>query len=268
MNELQGFNFEGNVVPIKWVNDQLMFDAETVAKSVGLVSSSKGYINVRWNRVNEYINSAKSGRKIKSGDFITEPQMYRLAIKANNKTAERFQDWVTNEVLPSIRKHGAYLTDEKIEEALLNPDTIISLATKLKNEREKVEVERNGRLIAEQQVKEFQPKVSYYDKVLSNDALMTISLIAKDYGMSGAGMNKLLHKLGVQYRQGGTWLLYAKYQRTGWTHSETKMVSRKDGTEKAVLNTKWTQKGRLGLYELLKTNGYLPLIEMKDASAM
>ncbi|WP_255050970.1 hypothetical protein [Pediococcus acidilactici] len=61
MNELQNFNFEGNKVPIKWANDQLMFDAETVAKSVGLVSSSKGYINVRWNRVNEYINSAKSG---------------------------------------------------------------------------------------------------------------------------------------------------------------------------------------------------------------
>ncbi|MCQ0053622.1 phage antirepressor protein [Pediococcus acidilactici] len=261
MNELQNFNFEGNNVPVKLVNNQLMFDAETVAKSVGLVSSSKGYINVRWNRVNEYINSAKSGRKIKSGDFITEPQMYRLAIKANNKTAERFQDWVTNEVLPSIRKHGAYMTDEKIEEALLNPDTIINLATQLKNERE-------GRLIAEQQVKEFQPKVSYYDKVLSNDALMTISLIAKDYGMSGAGMNKLLHELGVQYRQGGTWLLYAKYQRTGWTHSETKMVPRKDGTEKAVLNTKWTQKGRLGLYELLKTNGYLPLIEMEDESAV
>ena len=261
MNELQNFNFEGNNVPVKLVNDQLMFDAETVAKSVGLVSSSKGYINVRWNRVNEYINSAKSGRKIKSGDFITEPQMYRLAIKANNKTAERFQDWVTNEVLPSIRKHGAYMTDEKIEEALLNPDTIINLATQLKNERE-------GRLIAEQQVKEFQPKVSYYDKVLSNDALMTISLIAKDYGMSGAGMNKLLHELGVQYRQGGTWLLYAKYQRTGWTHSETKMVPRKDGTEKAVLNTKWTQKGRLGLYELLKANGYLPLIEMEDESAV
>lgn len=257
MNELQNFNFEGNEVPVKLVNGQLMFDAETVAKSVGLVSSSNGYVNVRWNRVNGYIDSAKSGRKIKSGDFITEPQMYRLAIKANNKAAERFQDWVTNEVLPSIRKHGAYMTDEKIEEALLNPDTIISLATQLKNERE-------GRLIAEQQVKEFQPKVSYYDKVLSNDALMTISLIAKDYGMSGAGMNKLLHKLGVQYRQGGTWLLYAKYQRTGWTHSETKMVPRKDGTEKAVLNTKWTQKGRLGLYELLKDNGYLPLIEIED----
>jgi phage antirepressor YoqD-like protein len=78
----------------------------------------------------------------------------------------------------------------------------------------------------------------------------------------------LLHELGVQYRQGGTWLLYAKYQRTGWTHSETKMVPRKDGTEKAVLNAKWTQKGRLGLYELLKDNGYLPLIEQEDEKVM
>ena len=258
MNELQNFNFEGNEVPVKLVNDQLVFDAETVAKSVGLTTIAKsGNAVVRWNRVRKYLNSPE----VEKGDFITEPQMYRLAIKANNKTAERFQDWVTNEVLPSIRRHGAYMTDEKIEEALLNPDTIISLATQLKNERE-------GRLIAEQQVKEFQPKVSYYDKVLSNDALMTISLIAKDYGMSGAGMNKLLHELGVQYRQGGTWLLYAKYQRTGWTHSETKTVPRKDGTEKAVLNTKWTQKGRLGLYALLKDNGYLPLIEMKDESAV
>lgn len=265
MNELQNFNFEGNEVPVKLVNDQLMFDAETVAKSVGLTTVAKsGNAVVRWNRVRKYLNSPV----VEKGDFITEPQMYRLAIKANNKTAERFQDWVTNEVLPSIRKHGAYMTDEKIEEVLLNPDVIINLATKLKNEQEKLEAERNGRLIAEQQVKEFQPKVSYYDKVLSNDALMTISLIAKDYGMSGAGMNKLLHELGVQYRQGGTWLLYAKYQRTGWTHSETKMVPRKDGTEKAVLNTKWTQKGRLGLYALLKDNGYLPLIEMEDDPAV
>ncbi|MCT1176908.1 BRO-N domain-containing protein, partial [Pediococcus pentosaceus] len=105
---------------------------------------------------------------------ISEPGIYQLAGQSKLPTAEPFQDWIYEEVLPSIRKHGAYMTDEKIEEALLNPDTIISLATKLKNEREKVEVERNGRLIAEQQVKEFQPKVSYYDKVLSNDALMTI----------------------------------------------------------------------------------------------
>jgi Rha family phage regulatory protein len=134
----------------------------------------------------------------------------------------------------------------------------LRLAADIAEERDK---ERNGRLIAEQQVGELQPKASYYDKVLANPSLVTISVIAKDYGMSARTLNAKLHSLKVQYKQGTTWLLYSKYQKTGWTHSDTTMVTRKDGTEKAVLNTKWTQKGRLGLYELLKDNGVLPLIE-------
>ncbi|WP_419242120.1 phage antirepressor [Pediococcus pentosaceus] len=257
MNELQNFNFEGNEVRTVLINDEPYFVGKDIADVLGYSNSRKALID----HVDEEDKNTVTIRDGNKGNpnqvVINESGMYSLVLSSKLPNAKKFKRWVTNEVLPSIRKHGAYLTDEKIEEALLNPDTIINLATRLKEERE-------GRLIAEQQVKEFQPKVSYYDKVLSNDALMTISLIAKDYGMSGAGMNKLLHELGVQYRQGGTWLLYAKYQRTGWTHSETKMVPRKDGTEKAVLNTKWTQKGRLGLYALLKDNGYLPLIEMED----
>ena len=274
MNELQNFNFEGNKVRTVLINDEPYFVGKDVADVLGYENTSKAIRDhVDFEDKMGVQNGTPSitdslGRNQKP-TWINESGVYSLIWDASRQSknkeikqkASQFKRWVTNEVLPSIRKHGAYMTDEKIEEALLNPDTIISLATQLKNERE-------GRLIAEQQVKEFQPKVSYYDKVLSNDALMTISLIAKDYGMSGAGMNKLLHELGVQYRQGSTWLLYAKYQRTGWTHSETKIVPRKDGTEKAVLNTKWTQKGRLGLYALLKVNGYLPLIEMEDESAV
>ena len=142
---------------------------------------------------------------------------------------------------------------------LTDPDTIIELATQLKSERE-------GRLIAEQQVNELKPKATYYDTILANPALMTITVIAKDYGMSGAEMNKKLHSLGVQYKQGNIWLLYTKYQRLGWTHSETHMVKRADGTEKAVVNTKWTQKGRLGIYELLKQNDILPTIERGEVA--
>lgn len=256
MNELQNFNFEGNEVRTVLINDEPYFVGKDIADVLGYSrpdNAIRNHVDDDDKLMHQFSASGQSRNML----VINESGMYSLVLSSKLPNAKKFKRWVTNEVLPSIRKHGAYLTDEKIEEALLNPDTIINLATQLKEERE-------GRLIAEQQVKEFQPKVSYYDKVLSNDALMTISLIAKDYGMSGAGMNKLLHELGVQYRQGGTWLLYAKYQRTGWTHSETKMVPRKDGTEKAVLNTKWTQKGRLGLYELLKANGYLPLIEKED----
>ena len=250
-----------NNLKVKEENGQILFDAESAAIGLGIVSKAKGYTNIRWSRVNDYLDSAKSGRKIQKGDFITEPQFYKLAIKANNETAEKFQDWVTSEVLPAIRKHGAYLTDQKIEEVLTNPDTIIRLATELKEERQAKLVLKQQNSVLLQQNNELKPKADYVDSILANKSLVTITFIAKDYGMSGTAMNKLLHDLGVQYNQSGIWLLYAKHQKKGWTQSETHEVTRKDGTKKIVANTKWTQKGRLGLYDLLKANGYLPLIE-------
>lgn len=253
MNDLQMFKKGAVELPVKEVNGQILFDAEQSAIGLGISLEKNGTVYVRWERVRKYLNSPQ----VEKGDFITEPQFYKLAIKANNSVAEKFQDWVTSEVLPAIRKHGAYMTDQMIEEVLTNPDTIIKLATQLKTERE-------GRLIAEQRVNELTPKATYYDQVLNNKSLVTITQIAKDYGMSGGEMNKKLHELGVIYKQGNTWLLYSRYQRTGWTHSNTIMVPRADGTEKAVMQTKWTQKGRLGLYEFLKKHDILPLIEQDD----
>lgn len=235
---------------VKEENGQILFDAESAAIKIGISLNKKGVEYVRWERVRKYLNSPQ----VEKGDFITEQQLYKLAIKAESAQAEKFQDWVTSEVLPAIRKHGTYMTDQTIEEVLTNPDTIIRLATDLKNERKE-------KLMLAQQVTELKPKADYTDLILSNKTLVTITFIAKDYGMSGLAMNKLLHDLGVQYSQSGVWLLYAKHQTKGWTQSETTEVVRKDGSKKLVMNTKWTQKGRLGLYELLKDNGYLPLIE-------
>lgn len=249
MNELQVFNG----LKVKEVNGRIMFDAESTAIGLGIVESNSKY--VRWQRVNKYLG--ENSPLVEKGDFITEPQFYKLAIKANNETAEKFQDWVTSEVLPAIRKHGAYMTNQTIEQVLSDPDTIIKIATDLKAERE-----RNAML--SQRVNELEPKASYYDKILQNHSLVNISVIAKDYGMSAVSMNKLLHELGVQFKQGDMWLLYAKHQKKGWTKSNTTVVNKADGTEKLVMNTKWTQKGCLGIYELLKVNGYLPLIEQED----
>lgn len=260
MKDIQVFNYNDVELPVRTNNDgSIEFDAEQAAIGLGISFVAKsGNEVVRWERVNKYLSIATSGNdKIKRGDYITEPQFYKLAIKANNPVAEKFQDWVTSEVLPTIRKHGAYMTPDKIDEILSDPDTIIKLATQLK-------VEREGRLVAEQRVNELTPKASYYDLVLQNKTLVTITQIAKDYGMSGQELNRKLHELGVIYRQNKTWLLYSKYQRTGWTQSETFMAPKSDGTQKAVMHTKWTQKGRLGLYELLKQNGILPLIEIED----
>ncbi len=111
---------------------------------------------------------------------------------------------------------------------------------------------------------EMKPKADYTDLILNNKGLVTITQIAKDYGMSGQKMNDLLHKYGIQYKQSGQWLLYKTYHDKGYTHSTTVNIIRADGRTDVKMNTKWTQKGRLFIYNLLKQNGYLPLIEQDN----
>lgn len=123
---------------------------------------------------------------------------------------------------------------------------------------EKLELENK---MKDQQLNELKPKADYYDQILQSKSLVLISQIAKDYGMGAPTMNKKLHELGVQYKQGGQWLLYSKYQDKGYTHSRTINITRSDGRSDVRMQTEWTQKGRLFLYELLKKNGILPIIE-------
>ena len=261
MNEITSYVFDGSNVRTLVIDGQPYFVGKDVAEILG-------YANTR-DALSKHVDSEdKNTVAIHDGItrgnpnqiVINESGLYSLILSSKLPSAKRFKHWVTSEVLPAIRKHGGYLTDAKLQEALLNPDTIITLATQLKQERE-------SRLIAEQRVNELTPKATYYDQVLANKSLVTITIIAKDYGMSGKKMNALLHDLGVQYRQGHTWLLYSKYQKTGWTHSDTIMVDKADGSQKAVMQTKWTQKGRLALYELLKAHDILPLIEQNMEEA-
>lgn len=256
-NEIMNFEFDGNDVRTMQINGEAWFVGKDVASVLGYQRTAKAIQDHVDDEDKDEVPFQDSIGRMQKTPIINESGLYSLILSSKLPSAKRFKRWVTSEVLPAIRKHGAYMTDRKIEEILLNPDTIIKLATELKAERE-------GRLIAEQRVNELTPKASYYDLVLKNKSLVTITQIAKDYGMSGREMNAKLHDLKVQYKQGSTWLLYSKYQKTGWTHSDTIVVDRADGTKKAVLQTKWTQKGRLGLYELLKTNGILPLIERDD----
>lgn len=113
----------------------------------------------------------------------------------------------------------------------------------------------------DQQIAELKPKADYTDVILQNKSLVTITSIAKDYGMSGSALNDKLHRLGVQYKMSGQWFLYSKYQDKGYTHSQTQTIVHNDGTTSVKMNTKWTQKGRLFLYELLKRNDLIPMIE-------
>ena len=199
--ELQTFNFENQQVRILEIESEPYFVGKDIATILGYVKPRNAISNHvdDEDKTTALIQGTGSNYKTEAV-VINESGLYSLILSSKLPNAKKFKRWVTSEVLPTIRKHGAYLTPDKIEEALLNPDTLINLATQLKQERE-------GRLIAEQRVNELTPKASYYDKVLSNKALVTITVIAKDYGMSGKAMNALLHELGIQYKQGTTWLL-------------------------------------------------------------
>lgn len=249
MNTPQIFNFEKNEVRTFLENDIPYFVANDVAKTLGYKNPSDA-TNKHCKKALKTWGSDSLGRR-QSFKIIPESDVYRLVIKSNLPSAEKFESWVMEEVLPQIRKHGMYATDDLLN----NPDLLIEVATKLKEER-------MLRLVAEQKVAEYEPKISYLDSILSSKDSVTISQIAADYGMSPQEMNKLLHSLGVQKKIGKQWLLCKKHMRQGYTKSHTQEIPQTDGTVKVVMNTKWTQKGRLFIYNLLETQGYLPEMDL------
>ena len=264
MNDLQVFKNEefGEVRTID-DNGKILFCGSDVAKALGYAIPSKA-VNAHCKGVSKMEVPTRGG--IQQMLFIPEGDLYRLITHSRLKEAEKFERWVFDDVLPSIRKHGAYMTPETIERVLLNPDTIIQLAQSLKEERQKNEQLSLENIQQRQIIGELKPKATYYDVILNNKGLVTITQIAKDYGMSGRALNKKLHELGVQYKQSDQWLLYKEYHDKGYTHSQTQEIVLKDGTKDIKMNTKWTQKGRLFLYELLKYEGILPIIEREKVA--
>lgn len=154
----------------------------------------------------------------------------------------------------------------QLEKEWNTPEKVMARALLLANRNiESLTVANNSLKIEnkakDQQIAELKPKADYTDVILQNKSLVTITSIAKDYGMSGSALNDKLHRLGVQYKMSGQWFLYSKYQDKGYTHSQTQTIVHTDGTTSVKMNTKWTQKGRLFLYELLKRNDLIPMIE-------
>lgn len=189
--------------------------------------------------------------------IINEPGLYSLVLGSRKPEARAFKRWITHEVVPTIRRHGMYATNELLD----NPDLLIEAATRIKVQREKIAALETTVAVQSQQLAEAAPKVSYYDLILNCKDLISISKIAKDYGMSAVKMNDLLRDMGIQYRQGNVWLLYQKYAAQGYTSTKTHEYIGSDGTNHAKTATYWTQKGRLFIYNKLKDNGIVPTIE-------
>ena len=269
MNELQIFKSpEFGQVRTVMVDGEPWFVGKDVATALGYSNPSNAVVTHVDDEDKTTYSFQVSGSNYKSkATLINESGLYSLVLSSKLPTAKKFKHWITSEVLPAIRKHGAYMTPEKIEEALLNPDTLIKLATELKAEREARKHAELEAASAKQVIGELKPKVDYTDRILSSKGTVTTTAIAKDYGMSATGFNKLLHELHVIYKIGKQWFLYAKYQAKGYTHSKTFDFVHTDGKPDCNMQTEWTQKGRLFLYEFLKSHDILPMIERDDQEA-
>lgn len=198
--------------------------------------------------------------------FLSEQGLYFFLGRSDKPKALPYQRYIAGEVVPSIRKYGMYVT----EELLANPDFAIQVFQQLKEEREarrlseaKAERLEAQNAIQNQRIAEMEPKATYYDEVLKCRDSLPTSIIAKDYGWSAKRLNKFLEENGVQYKLRGTWLLKQKYAGFGYTKSETFPFEGTTGNVHTAINTKWTQKGRLFIYDMMKKHGNLPLIEQE-----
>lgn len=183
---------------------------------------------------------------------LTESGLYTLIIRSDKQEAKPFRKWITAEVLPTIRKHGAYLTEQKVEEVLTDPDTIIKIATQLKEERAARQRLAEQNELHKQQLQIAAPKVQYYNEVLMSSSTYTANQVAKELGMSAITLNRKLRERGVQYLQNGQWLLYSKYQGKGYTKTHTHPFVRSDGSTGTAMQTVWTEAGRLFIHSLFK----------------
>ncbi|UUM13401.1 phage antirepressor [Clostridiaceae bacterium HFYG-1003] len=230
------------------------------------VADILGYANTRKALIDHVDEEDKDGVTIRDAigrnqtmTAINESGLYSLILSSMMPNAKKFKRWVTNEVLPAIRKHGLYATDDLIA----NPDLAIAAFTALKEEREKNKELMAAVAIGQQQIAEMKPKATYYDVVLKCRDAVNISVIAKDYGWSAMRMNEYLHEKGIQFKQGDIWLLYQKYAPNGYTKTNTHIYEDSKGIKHTKVHTKWTQKGRLFIYEQLKVDGIYPQIEME-----
>lgn len=179
--------------------------------------------------------------------IITESGLYAVILRSDKPNAKAFRKWVTSTVLPSIRKHGAYITEDTLSKLMNSSEFAEALFDAIADEHAK-----NAAL--EDKLDELAPKARFCDKVLLSDGAIATSIIAKDYGMTAIEFNRLLHELGIQYRVGNTWLLYKEYADQGYTKTKTYHLPSGEG----VIHTYWLQKGRMFLFDMLALAGIFP----------
>ena len=239
--------------------ENLLFLAKDVAEWIDYSKKSNGSYDVN-SMLRMVDEDEKLVRKISvSGQnrnmwFLTEDGFYEVCMQSTKPNAKIFKKEV-KKILKTIRKTGMYMTDNVWDTITSNPEKLGEVLInygKVKRELEHLEEENQ---IQKQLIAEYKPIKEYVDTILSSEDTMTTTQIAADYGFSAYELNKTLNEQRVVRKVGGQWILYIEHMNKGYTKSETMTVKKKDGTDKVVASTKWTQKGRLFIHNLLENLG-------------
>ena len=265
MNELQIFknNKFGEVRTIIDKNNNVWFCLKDICNILGIENSRNVKRRIKESYVQEIDVGINTGLAVQNFKmtFVNEPGLYDCVFASNKAEALEFKDWVFEDILPSIRKTGMYLTDNVFDLMMKSPEKIGEMLIeygKAKKQNEQLILENKEK---DKQIKELKPAKEYVDKILSTEDTMTVTQIAADYGLSGLRLNQILHQKRFIRNVGGQWLLYTEHMNKGYTRSETIIIKRKDGTEKVVPATKWTQKGRLKIHQILTELGILANVD-------
>ena len=227
-----------------------MVDGETyfVGKDV---ASALGYTNTNQALIKHIDEEDKQTSRFEMGGqkysmtVINESGLYSLILSSKLESARRFKRWVTSEVLPAIRQNGRYELEQQVVRA---------------EEQKRALESRNAYL---EDISAYQkPLTDYARIILSSTQTVTVTQIAQDYGFGPVRFNELLMHLRIQHKVGGQWILYAPYVHRGYVQSFSSYFVKPDGEVQVKVHTRWTQSGRLFLYEDLKKTGVLPLIEL------
>lgn len=248
MNELQIFNNdEFGQVRIVEIDGEPWFVAADVCRVLEIGNPSQALTRLDDDEKGIISINTRGGEQPMC--VVNESGLYALVLKSRKPDAKRFRKWLTSEVVPSIRKNGIYLNPN----APIDPRFLRKMADELEARDKQI-----AALTA--QVDELQPKADYAESILRCQDAVPITLIAKDYGYGAASFNELLHTFRIQFKTGGTWALYQPYAKMGYAVTTPEIL--KNGL--TVTHMRWTQKGRMFLYNVLKRENIVPVIERDD----